>query len=111
MYNFTRTPDIQSHLKNVYSVVSMAAFAAAAGAYLHCSRMFMGGFLSAILGFGCIIGLMAVPDNNGKNRKIRLSLLLGFAGNAGGLPSVIPRLDLSIHIIGVKLSVNTIKFC
>jgi len=77
-FQSTLTEDVRVHLKNVYGCLALSAIAAAAGAYL-----LTGGFLSAVAGFGCILGLLLLPDNNGKNRKLRFLLLIGFAISAG----------------------------
>jgi len=87
---------IRDHLKNVYACLAMSTLAAGAGGYVHLfTDFFQAGFLSGLLAFGCLIGLMGVSDT-GKNRQTRLGMLLGFAFFSGiGLG---PLLELSLHV-------------
>jgi len=71
---------VRSHLKNVYASLTMAVMAASAGSYVHLYTSLLqgGGFLFSLLGVGLALGLFMTPDN-GKNRGMRMGMLLGFA--------------------------------
>merc|ERR1712112_396058 len=86
---------VRSHLKNVYASLTMSVMASAAGAYVHLYTSLLqgGGFLFSLLGVGLALGLFMTPDN-GKNRGMRMGMLLGFAFLTGlGLG---PLLQLAI---------------
>ena len=76
----SREPHIRTHLKSVYACLSMSILSAAAGAYIHLFTDLLrgGGLLFGLASLGLVFGLHATPDN-GKNRSLRLSMLLGFA--------------------------------
>jgi len=88
---------IRSHLKSVYACLSMSILSAAAGAYVHLFTNLLrgGGLLFGLAGLGLVIGLHMTPDN-GKNRGLRLSMLLGFAFLTG--LGTGPMLDYAIRI-------------
>lgn len=70
---------VRQHLKNVYACLTMSAVSAGVGAYVHIYTQFLSaGLLTVIASLGLLVALMATPDN-GKNRKLRLGYLLGFA--------------------------------
>ena len=71
---------MRSHLKNVYATLTMSVMAASAGAYVHLFTSLLqgGGLLFSLLGAGLALGLFMTPDN-GKNRGMRISMLMGFA--------------------------------
>jgi len=71
---------VRSHLKNVYATLTMSVLAASAGAYVHLFTELLkgGGIMFALLSAGLALGLFMTPDN-GKNRGMRMSMLLGFA--------------------------------
>jgi len=73
-------PRVRTHLKNVYTTLTMSVLSATAGAYIHLFTDLLrgGGILFSLLGAGLAFGLFFTPDN-GKNRLTRLSMLLGFA--------------------------------
>jgi len=86
-----------THLKNVYSSLTMSVLAAAGGAYVHLFTNVLrgGGIMLSLLGVGLALGLFMTPDN-GKNRSTRLAMLLGFAFFSGlGMG---PLLDMAIHL-------------
>lgn len=88
---------IRSHLKNVYACLSMSILSAAAGAYTHVFTSLLrgGGLLYTLASLGMLFGLYSTPDN-GKNRTMRLGMLLGFAFLTGlGLG---PLLDVVIMV-------------
>lgn len=88
---------IRSHLKNVYTSLTLSLLSCAVGAYVHLFTDLLsgGGFLCAMAGFGLAMALHFTPDN-GKNRGQRMAMLLGFAFLSGlGLG---PLLDLAIRI-------------
>jgi FtsH-binding integral membrane protein len=72
--------NVRSHLKNVYASLTMSVMAAAAGAYVHLFTSLLqgGGIMFSLLGAGLALGLFMTPDN-GKNRGMRMGMLLGFA--------------------------------
>jgi FtsH-binding integral membrane protein len=72
-------PPVQSHLKSVYSTMSLALLAAAGGAYLHLYSAFIGGGILSFLGaLGFAIALWSTPHHP-KNVQSRLGYLIGFA--------------------------------
>ncbi|KAJ0180566.1 hypothetical protein K1T71_003970 [Dendrolimus kikuchii] len=75
-------PPIRQHLKNVYGTVMMTSAAACVGVYIDMYTWFQAGFLSAIIGAGLMLMLIATPDN-GKNTGLRLGYLLGFGLTSG----------------------------
>lgn len=87
---------VRQHLKNVYGCLSMATVSAAAGAYVHLfTELLQANLLTTLGTFGLLYSLINTPDN-GKNQKLRLSYLLGFAFMSGlGLG---PLLELVISI-------------
>jgi FtsH-binding integral membrane protein len=104
-------PQIQSHLKDVYSSMAIALLSAAIGGYVHLfTNILRGGFLSGLVAIGFVIALYSTPDN-GKNRSTRLWYLIGFAFASGlGLgplmdyvilvdPTIIPTAFLSTCVI------------
>lgn len=61
----------------------MSTVAAAVGVYVHFYSQFLQANMLTTLGtFGLLYGLMSTPDN-GKNQKLRLGYLLGFAFLSG----------------------------
>lgn len=94
-FNTKFEPRVRSHLKNVYATLTMSIMASATGAYVHMFTDLLrgGGIVFSLLGAGLALGLFFTPDN-GKNRTVRLGMLLGFAFLTGlGLG---PLLDLAI---------------
>ncbi|CAL1279949.1 unnamed protein product [Larinioides sclopetarius] len=89
-------PPLQHHMKNVYSCVALSTLSAAVGAFVHVATgILSGGLLSALGSLGLMITLMNTPDD-GKNTKLRLGYLLGFAFLSGlGLG---PLLDVVIAV-------------
>jgi len=88
---------VRTHLKSVYACLTMSIMSAAGGAYTHMFTNLLrgGGIGFALLGAALAFGLFFTPDN-GKNRGMRLSMLLGFAFFSGlGMG---PLLDLAIRI-------------
>jgi FtsH-binding integral membrane protein len=71
---------VRSHLKNVYATLTMSVLAASVGAYVHLFTDLLqgGGIMFSLLGAGLALGLFMTPDN-GKNRGMRMGMLLGFA--------------------------------
>lgn len=96
-FNTKLEAPVRSHLKNVYSCLTMSVLSAAAGAYVHLFTDLLrgGGLIMGLVSLGLAIGLHMTPDN-GKNRGQRLTMLLGFAF-VSGLSSG-PLLDLAIRI-------------
>lgn len=82
-FNNRLEPPLRQHLKNVYGCLSLATLSAAAGAYVHMYTQFLqASFLTTIGTLGLLFALICTPDN-GKNQKLRLSYLLGFAFLSG----------------------------
>lgn len=71
---------VRTHLKNVYASLTMSVLAASVGAYVHLFTDLLqgGGIMFSLLGLGLALGLFMTPDN-GKNRGMRMGMLLGFA--------------------------------
>lgn len=70
---------VRQHLKNVYGCLSLSTLSAAAGAYVHLyTELLQANLLTTLGTFGLLFALISTPDN-GKNQKLRLSYLLGFA--------------------------------
>ncbi|KAL0100342.1 hypothetical protein PUN28_019599 [Cardiocondyla obscurior] len=95
-FSSTLNAPVRQHLKNVYGCLSMSTVSAAVGAYVHMYTQFLQANLLTTIGtLGLLIALMTTPDN-GKNQKLRLSYLLGFAFLSGlGLG---PLLELVVSI-------------
>lgn len=96
-FNTKFEPRVRTHLKNVYTTLTMSIMSASAGAYIHLFTDLLrgGGILFSLLGAGLAFGLFFTPDN-GKNRMTRLSMLLGFAFLTGlGLG---PLLEIAVMI-------------
>jgi len=104
-------PEVQSHLKDVYSSMSIALLSAAIGGYVHLfTDILQGGLLSSLVAIGFVMALYSTPDT-GKNRSTRLWYLIGFAFASGlGLgplmeyailvnPTLIPTAFLSTCLI------------
>lgn len=60
----------------------MTCGAASAGVYIDMYTRFQAGLLSALVGVGLMLMLIATPDN-GKNTNLRLGYLLGFGLTSG----------------------------
>jgi MFS family permease len=75
----------------------MSILSAAAGAYVHLFTDLLrgGGLLFGLVGLGLVLALHCTPDN-GKNRGLRLSMLLGFAFLTG--LGTGPILDFAMHV-------------
>ena len=88
---------MRTHLKSVYACLSMSILSAAAGAYIHlCTDLLRGGgLLYGLMGLGLVFALHMTPDN-GKNRGMRLAMLLGFAFLTG--LGTGPILDFAIRV-------------
>lgn len=113
-------PPVKSHLKQVYSTLSLATLAAGAGSYVHLfTNLFSGGILAGLgaLAFGI---LLAMTPDNGKNREKRLAYLMGFAALTGLSmgpileiamflnPSIIPMAFFSTCLIFASFSLSAI---
>lgn len=95
-FNNNLEEPVRQHLRNVYACLTMSTVAAAAGAYVHMFTQWMSGGLLTLLGStALLILLMATPDN-GKNRQLRLSYLLGFAFLSG--MGMGPLLDMVVRV-------------
>lgn len=87
MYKYTQylyfsEPPVRQHLKNVYGTLMMTCASAVAGVYVDMYTWFTAGILSALVGAGLMLMLIATPDN-GKNTNLRLGYLLGFGLTSG----------------------------
>ncbi|KAK0179129.1 hypothetical protein PV327_007948 [Microctonus hyperodae] len=111
---------VRQHLKNVYGCVSLSTVSAATGAYVHLyTDILQAGFLSTLGALGLLIALGVTPDN-GKNQKLRLGYLLGFAFLSGlGLgplleivisidPSIIVTSLVATTVIFVSFSISSL---
>ncbi|CAG5108928.1 Similar to tmbim6: Probable Bax inhibitor 1 (Paralichthys olivaceus) [Cotesia congregata] len=93
--NRLETP-LRQHLKNVYGCLALSSVTAGIGSYVHIyTDILQAGLLSTLGALGLLIALGMTPDN-GKNQKLRLGYLLGFAFLSGlGLG---PLLEIVISI-------------
>ncbi|XP_015119425.1 probable Bax inhibitor 1 [Diachasma alloeum] len=87
---------LRQHLKNVYGCLAMSTLAAGTGACVHLfTDLLEASLLSSLGALGLLIALAVTPDN-GKNQKLRLGYLLGFAFLSGlGLG---PLLEIVISV-------------
>ncbi|XP_043593960.1 probable Bax inhibitor 1 [Bombus pyrosoma] len=113
-------PPVRQHLKNVYGCLSMSMLSAAAGVYIHMfSELLRANLLTTVGTLGLLFTLINTPDN-GKNQKLRLSYLLGFAFFSGlGLgpllqlvmsvnPTVIVTALIGTIVIFVSFSISSL---
>jgi FtsH-binding integral membrane protein len=111
---------VKQHLKNVYSVFSMALLAAALGAYVHLyTRVLQAGLLT-LIGSIVLLILLSTTPHSPLNTKKRLGYFLSFAGLAGVSlgplldaviqinPSIIPTAFLGTAIIFICFSVSAL---
>ncbi|KOC66099.1 putative Bax inhibitor 1 [Habropoda laboriosa] len=111
---------VRQHLKNVYGCLSMATVSASAGAYIHLfTELLQANLLTTLGTFGLLFALTSTPDN-GKNQKLRLSYLLGFAFMSGlGLgpllqlvmsinPSIIVTALIGTTVVFVSFSISSL---
>ena len=105
-------PPVRQHLKNVYGCLSMSTLSATAGVYIHMySELLQANLLTTLGTLGLLFALISTPDN-GKNQKLRLSYLLGFAFFSGlGLGPLL-QLVMSVNpsIIATALVGTTVVF-
>lgn len=74
---------MRQHLTNVYGCLALSSVVAGVGAYIDiAANLSSANFLAAIIGVGLLLALTSIPDN-GKNRHMRLGLLLGFSFCSG----------------------------
>jgi len=92
--------ELQGHLKKVYSCLAISLLVAAFGAYVHVFTDILRANIFCT--FGAIIALLllyATPDN-GRNEKLRLGYLFGFAFltglSTGPLMDYVLKIDPSI---------------
>lgn len=103
---------VRRHLKNVYAALSLSTTAAAAGAYVDLyTQLLQSNLLTTIASFGLLIAL-AVTRDNGKNQKLRLGYLLGFAFLSGLSMGPLLELVISVNpsIIVTALTGTTVVF-
>ncbi|PSN29679.1 hypothetical protein C0J52_27830 [Blattella germanica] len=82
-FNNKMEEPVRQHLKNVYACLTMSTVAAGVGAYIHMyTQLLSAGLLTVLGSIGLLMALMATPDN-GKNRRLRLGYLIGFAFFSG----------------------------
>lgn len=78
-----REPPVRQHLTNVYGCLALSTVVAGVGAYIDMvTDLSSVSFLAAIIGIGLLVTLTSTRDN-GKNRQMRLGLLLGFSFCSG----------------------------
>lgn len=78
-----REPPVRQHLTNVYACLALSTVVAGIGAYVDIvTSLASTNFIAAIVGVGLLLGLTSTQDN-GKNRYMRLGLLLGFSFCSG----------------------------
>lgn len=103
---------VRTHLKNVYACLTMSTMAAAVGAYVHMyTELLSAGLFTIIVATGFLIALMHTADN-GKNRKMRIGFLLGFAFCSGlGMgPLLSLAVQINPNIIVTALVATTLIF-
>ncbi|XP_076242480.1 bax Inhibitor-1 [Calliopsis andreniformis] len=111
---------VRQHLKNVYGCLSLSTCAAALGAYVHLyTELLQANLLTNLGTLGLLFALIATPDN-GKNQKLRLSYLLGFALLSGlGLgpllqlviavnPNIIITSLIGVTVVFVSFSISSL---
>lgn len=102
-------PPVKSHLKQVYSTLTLATFVAALGSYIHLfTDLMSGGFMATLgaLGFG--MALILTPEN-GKNTQKRLGYLLGFAGCTG--LAMGPLMEIAMHLNPRIIPMSLVSTC
>lgn len=89
-FNRALEPPVRQHLTNVYACLALSTVVAGIGAYVDLvTQIASTSFIAAIAGVGLLLGLTSTHDN-GKNRYLRLGLLLGFSFCSGlGLGTLI----------------------
>jgi len=101
LLNFDRLEkSVQSHLKNVYSCLSISLLAATAGAYVHMyTSLMQAGLLTMFGSIGLLMALMFTPHNK-ENTNKRMGYMGGFAFcsgmSLGPLMEMVIRIDPSI---------------
>lgn len=111
---------VRTHLVNVYACLTVSMIAAAIGAYVHLFTNFLSAGLFTTLGAtGLLLALMYTQDN-GKNRSLRISYLVGFTFFTGlGIgpvleyvihvdPSIIPTAFLASTLVFTSFSLSAI---
>lgn len=74
-----REPRVRQHLTNVYGCLALSSVTAGVGAYINMDGLFASSnFLIGLAGVGLLFALSSIRDN-GKNRQMRMGLLLGFS--------------------------------
>lgn len=74
---------MRQHLTNVYACLALSTVVAGVGAYVDLvTSLSSTNFIAAIVGVGLLLALTSTQDN-GKNRYMRLGLLLGFSFCSG----------------------------
>ena len=102
-------PPVKSHLKQVYSTLALATFAAGVGSYIHLfTNLLSGGFLSTLGAIGFCIALSVTPDD-GKNTQKRMSYLMGFAGCTG--LAMGPLLEMAMYLNPRIIPLSLISTC
>nr|ABM55570.1 Bax inhibitor 1-like protein [Maconellicoccus hirsutus] len=89
-FNRALEPPVRQHLTNVYACLALSTVVAGFGAYVDLvTKLSSTSFIAAIAGVGLLLGVTSTHDN-GKNRYLRLGLLLGFSFCSGlGLGTLI----------------------
>lgn len=82
-FNRALEPPVRQHLTNVYACLALSTVVAGIGAYVDLvTSIASNSFLAGIIGIGFLLGLTSTQDN-GKNRYMRLGLLMGFSFCSG----------------------------
>ncbi|XP_043264424.1 probable Bax inhibitor 1 [Colletes gigas] len=111
---------VRQHLKNVYACLSLSTVTAAAGACGHLyTDLLQANMLTTLGSIALLLRLSTLPDN-GKNPKLRLCYLLGFAFLSGiGLhpllelvvtvnPSIIVTALMGTTVVFVSFSISAL---
>lgn len=102
-------PPVKRHLKQVYSTLALATFAAGIGSYVHLfTNLMSGGIMAALGAMGFGIALSITPDN-AKNVQKRLYYLLGFAACTG--LAMGPIMEIAIYLNPKIIPASLISTC
>lgn len=103
------TPEIQSHLVQVYAALAWSTMVAAFGIWTFMSGYMMGGALSLLGGIGCLFAIYATPQ---ENQQRKMAFLTGFAYCKGLTiaPLVASVLEVDPSIVMYAFTCTTVVF-
>lgn len=113
-FNNMLEPPVRQHLTNVYACLALSTVVAGVGAYVDLIGLLgSANFLAAIVGVGLLLALTSTQDN-GKNRHMRLGLLLGFSFCSGLSLGSLIEFAISVNpsiIVTALISTTAIFTC